>query len=485
MQRYTFAALRAVLAGVAALALPASAHADWTSSISGNTATMGSAANGNLIIDVSGSNLRHNHAGDPGFQSELDFDSDLAGDQLFANLATNNVVAVGDQGVDTAQLGSGTVPASQVLASYTFSAGSGGFAPDTFTLDNSADTVARSYQVAPGQITGHGGGNVSYTTASSENLTVNLRTGTAGDEIGVQADDSDNRTVGVDGGSGNDRVTLAGGVDVPGYDGDLGTDTLSFAGYSTAATFSLPGPTTSVENLIGGSGSDSLTGDGSGNRIEGAGGSDSLSGGDGDDVLAAADGLADASLDCGPGAADVVELDAALDPAPTGCETVNRIGDVPPGSDADGDGVPDASDACPTVPGSPSDNGCPPEGPDDRDGDGVADTSDRCPDSRGPAPVGCPAVERKLTLGRGKGVFEGKLKSTPDVLSCEEGQKVTVLRKKKGRDPKVGRDRTNGKGAYEVDGPGRDGKYYALVKETDEAPAAICLAARSRNLALG
>jgi hypothetical protein len=453
----------------------------------GNTATMGGSED--LIIDASGPNLHHNRGDppDPGFHSGIDFDSDVSLDQELPNQSTNSVVANGTQSPESVQLGLGPVPASQIVASFTFNASSGHFNPDDFTLDNTADTAARSYQLAPGQITGHGGGSVTYMSTSSGTFTIRLEAGTAGDEIAVQPDTSADPPYAfeVDAGGGDDRVTPQNGAPVPTYDGDLGTDTLSFAGYSTAATFSLPGPTTSVENLLGGSAGDSLTGDASANRIEGAGGADSLSGGDGDDVLAAADGLADASLDCGPGAADVANVDAALDPAPTGCETVNRIGEVPPDPDADGDGVPDASDACPAVPGSPSDNGCPPEAPGDRDGDGVADTADRCPDSRGPAPVGCPAVERKLTLGRGKGEFEGKLKSTPDVLSCEEGQKVTVLRKKKGRDPKVGDDRTNGKGAYEVDGRGRHGKYYALVKETDEAPAAICLEARSRNLALG
>jgi outer membrane protein OmpA-like peptidoglycan-associated protein len=66
---------------------------------------------------------------------------------------------------------------------------------------------------------------------------------------------------------------------------------------------------------------------------------------------------------------------------------------VPP-ADTDGDGVIDAEDACPTVPGprstNPKLNGCP-----DRDGDGVPDTVDACPDVAGvatddPKTNGCP-----------------------------------------------------------------------------------------------
>jgi OmpA-OmpF porin, OOP family len=69
-------------------------------------------------------------------------------------------------------------------------------------------------------------------------------------------------------------------------------------------------------------------------------------------------------------------------------------GPAPP-LDRDGDGVPDAEDACPMVVGDASPTarrrGCPP----DRDGDGIFDTDDRCPDKPGvasdvPEKNGCP-----------------------------------------------------------------------------------------------
>jgi outer membrane protein OmpA-like peptidoglycan-associated protein len=65
-------------------------------------------------------------------------------------------------------------------------------------------------------------------------------------------------------------------------------------------------------------------------------------------------------------------------------------------ADADGDGIPDAEDACPQVRGVRSDdpkkNGCPA----DRDDDGIADVDDACPDVKGvrsqdPKKNGCPA----------------------------------------------------------------------------------------------
>jgi OmpA-OmpF porin, OOP family len=55
-------------------------------------------------------------------------------------------------------------------------------------------------------------------------------------------------------------------------------------------------------------------------------------------------------------------------------------------ADRDGDGVPDATDKCPDVPGLATLMGCP-----DRDGDGITDTEDSCPDVKGVAALrGCP-----------------------------------------------------------------------------------------------
>ena len=49
-------------------------------------------------------------------------------------------------------------------------------------------------------------------------------------------------------------------------------------------------------------------------------------------------------------------------------------------TDKDGDGVPDNSDQCPSLPGPAENRGCPLEAPKDRDGDGVLDPNDRCID---------------------------------------------------------------------------------------------------------
>lgn len=54
--------------------------------------------------------------------------------------------------------------------------------------------------------------------------------------------------------------------------------------------------------------------------------------------------------------------------------------------DSDKDGIPDSTDACPTIAGLASLKGCP-----DKDGDGIADKDDKCPDVAGLARYGgCP-----------------------------------------------------------------------------------------------
>ncbi|GGG37662.1 cell envelope biogenesis protein OmpA [Bizionia arctica] len=59
------------------------------------------------------------------------------------------------------------------------------------------------------------------------------------------------------------------------------------------------------------------------------------------------------------------------------------------GKDTDGDGIYDANDACPEVPGLAEFNGCP-----DTDGDGIEDSLDACPLEAGPAEFdGCPDTD--------------------------------------------------------------------------------------------
>lgn len=73
--------------------------------------------------------------------------------------------------------------------------------------------------------------------------------------------------------------------------------------------------------------------------------------------------------------------------------------------DTDGDGIPDAEDACPNEAGPASLKGCP-----DKDGDGIADKDDKCPDVKGLAVFqGCPPPDKD-----GDGIMDSEDKC-PDV----------------------------------------------------------------------
>ncbi len=85
------------------------------------------------------------------------------------------------------------------------------------------------------------------------------------------------------------------------------------------------------------------------------------------------------------------------DKAKNGCPPPPPAAPAPGEEDTDGDGIPDNEDACKRVKGVASDvprlNGCPP--PVDTDGDGIADDNDACPKKKGvassdPKLNGCP-----------------------------------------------------------------------------------------------
>jgi CSLREA domain-containing protein len=152
-------------------------------------------------------------------------------------------------------------------------------------------------------------------------------------------------------GPGND--TLAGGDDDAAadfYQGETGSDTYDITDFLDAATVNLATGQvesggslgsevlSSIENVTGGQGPDTLIGDGGSNRLDGAfgddpvivgsGGSDQLIGGSGDDGLLARDGFRD-TVDCGAGPADSALTDRLSLDAVTGCESVDAIPEPP------------------------------------------------------------------------------------------------------------------------------------------------------------
>jgi hypothetical protein len=127
---------RTIGVGVAALLLlsaPAAVEAAYTSTIVGSTATMtGDASGDTLTITQSGGLFRHNRftAGDPGFNSDFDFDSVTAGDQTLASASGVININAGD-GNDTIALGDGITVRGAI---------DGGLGTDT--IDYSASTTA-------------------------------------------------------------------------------------------------------------------------------------------------------------------------------------------------------------------------------------------------------------------------------------------------------------------------------------------------------
>src|SRR5688500_14998451 len=97
---------RLAVAALVVLCLPGSSEAAFTSTVSGDTATMtGDSSGDTLTITASGGLFQHNRAADPGFNSAFDFDTTVAGDQTVADTGTIDINAGG--GNDTIAIGNG------------------------------------------------------------------------------------------------------------------------------------------------------------------------------------------------------------------------------------------------------------------------------------------------------------------------------------------------------------------------------------------
>ncbi|MGB0343270.1 MAG: calcium-binding protein [Parvibaculales bacterium] len=153
------------------------------------------------------------------------------------------------------------------------------------------------------------GGSAQDYLANFENIKgtggVNVLTGDDNDNFFITFSSADV----LDGGGGNDRFQ-AGGVSVDKIDGGSGVDTADYSysarrviidlsgtkdddGYITGDTdFNTNGDKLkNIENLIGSTGGDTMTGDSGANRLEGIAGNDTLNGGGGNDVLIGGAGI--------------------------------------------------------------------------------------------------------------------------------------------------------------------------------------------------
>ena len=205
----------------------------YTATLSGPVATfIGDTASDTLIVDASGGNLRHNRAtaGDPGFASDLDFDTTVAGNQMLAVGGGVITVSAGD-GDDGLIIGSATAPAATLDTVFFFS-GEGG--TDTLVYDDQADTTGRAISVASGVIAiASPGSAVTHDTTEA----VSVLAGTSGDLI-VAADVS--AGVSVFAGGGDDTIAFADGATLGGtVDGGAGTDTLDYSVYTTPVAVNL------------------------------------------------------------------------------------------------------------------------------------------------------------------------------------------------------------------------------------------------------
>jgi hypothetical protein len=98
----------------------------------------------------------------------------------------------------------------------------------------------------------------------------------------------------------------------------------------------------------------------------------------------------------------------------------------PPPADSDADGVPDPSDACPTVPAA-TPTGCPP--PPDTDGDGLTDDVDSCPTLAADTSDGCPRVLVGAVDTSGFG-WTDRLQKPRLLVPCSGGGNCQVIRTK-------------------------------------------------------
>ncbi len=166
--------------------------------------------------------------------------------------------------------------------------------------------------------------------------TAHTMTGGAGNDSFIGGNLADTIT----GAAGDDR--LEGGAGGDNIDGGSGTDTASYEGSGSAVTIDLDASTasggdaagdtlTSIENFIGSSNNDTLTGDGSSNVIDGGAGSDSVYGLGGDDIIVW--DAANAVIDGGSGS-DTLQVDSGDVDLTTFAGTIQGIENIDLEADA-------------------------------------------------------------------------------------------------------------------------------------------------------
>jgi Ca2+-binding RTX toxin-like protein len=274
------------------------------------------------LVGTGGNNLIDGGAGNDTVSYETatppPTSSATTGAGVVVNLATTTVQNTGGSGYDTL-LGIENVTGSKfddqligtndanvlngLAGADTLSGGAGndlldGGAGDDF-LDGGSGTDTLSYKSASSAVTVNLGVTTVQMTGGSGDDTVRNVENLLGSAFNDNLTGSSGSNV-LDGGAGNDTL-----------DGGAGTDTLSYESRSSSVIVNL-GVTTAqaiggseidtainFENLIGGSGNDTLTGSLNNNVLDGGAGNDSLDGGNGIDTLSYETALAGVSVSLG------------------------------------------------------------------------------------------------------------------------------------------------------------------------------------------
>jgi fibronectin-binding autotransporter adhesin len=178
----------------------------WTGGSSGGTGDI-------LLFSANNGFLIHNRfvAGDPGFTSASDFDSKTAGEQKLAAVNTSTVLITGGKSsLDEIRIGGSVgglvAAASQLLASFTVTAGTAGQA---VLVDDSSATTGRTFTFASNGVTATGVSISFAGPAFGDGIL--LSTGTGNDTVNLTsvlgiANGIEPRNVTNDGG--NDTVTI-------------------------------------------------------------------------------------------------------------------------------------------------------------------------------------------------------------------------------------------------------------------------------------
>jgi Ca2+-binding RTX toxin-like protein len=297
-------AIENLVGGTAADTLSGSAAANRLDGGSGNDMIAGRAGDDVLLGGIGNDTL----AGDEGADS-LDGgvgDDALTGgdgiDQLLGGDGNDriNLVVVGE---DTVDGGIGTDTAAFAGAAVAVTADLANAAHKLTNVENLiggnfGDTLlgsALANQLDGGlgddSLSGRGGNDILLGGGGNDSLSGDDGADTLDGGVG---DDLFDGGLGIDqlvGGDGADLFNLNGDGDTA--DGGLGVDTASFAAMTTALNVDLvtaPNGLANVENVIGGSAGDLLSGSTLANRLEGGLGADTLSGRAGNDALIGGDG---------------------------------------------------------------------------------------------------------------------------------------------------------------------------------------------------